>query len=236
MDAGSSWSRVEWRNGGRWISSTPEITVSEPGSYSLEVFNVNNCIARDTFLLETSNNLLEANLIMAAEANVGDTVAIIDISWPLPDQIFWEFPEGMLKIKDTGDVIHGKFEEAGIYEVALHAALGKCNDVITKSITILEDGRSAEGGRLGAEEFLKTFTLHPNPNTGSFDVEIEFTDESPIVITLWNLVNSRLVGTVSDENSNQYKKHFDLQPITSGVYILKLDFKSGSRSIRFLVH
>jgi hypothetical protein len=187
-------------------------------------------------VLETSDDLLQANMIIASQAAAGDTVVMIDISWPLPDNIEWQLPAAMLKLRDRGDVIHGKFEDPGVYNVTLKADLGQCHDEVTKSITIIDENFNPRGGRLGAEEFVKSFTLHPNPNTGSFAVEVEFIEQSPITVTIWNIVSGTLVEKTSDDGHDHYKKQFDLNPISSGTYILRLDYKEGYRTIRFLVH
>lgn len=236
LDAGSSWKKVEWRTGGVWISSSQSIMISNAGTYDVKVEDANNCIATDTFVLETSEDLLQASFIITAQAVVNDTIVMIDISWPLPDNITWKFPKQMEKLFDNGDVIHAKFAEAGDYDIVLNAALGECRDQMTKTITILEDEKKSSGGRLGVEDFVKTFTLHPNPNTGTFEVEVEFSHESPVTMTIWNLGTTRLVSKTSDDGNSQYKKRFDLQPITSGTYLLRVDYDGGHRTIRFLVY
>jgi hypothetical protein len=236
LNAGSSWKKVEWTISERWISSSVKIQIVEPGIYRVQVFDVNNCSATDSFVLETSDDLLQASFIMAAQATVGDTVVLVDISWPLPDDISWTFPNEMIKLLDNHDVMHGKFEEAGDYDIILNATLGLCKDEVTKTITILDDNDNNIGGRLGAEEFLKTLTLHPNPNTGTFELEAEFSGETPITVTIWNLVNTRLISKTNDQGSNHYRKQFDLHPITSGTYLLRLDYEGGHKTIRFLVH
>lgn len=236
LDAGSSWKKVVWTQAGKWISSSPKIKISKPGIYNVHVVDIKNCNATDSFVLETSDDLLQASFLLTAEAMIGDTIVMVDVSRPLPDHTAWTFPNEMIKIIDNKDVIYGKFETTGEHDITLHASLGLCNDKITKTITILDEGDKASGGRLGVEEFLKTLTLHPNPNTGTFEVEVEFIRESPITITIWNLVNTLMITKVSDVGSSQYRKHFDLHPITSGTYLLRLDFEGGNRTIRFLIH
>lgn len=236
LDAGPQWKKVEWFVSGSVLWSGQKIQIAQPGVYTVKAIDINNCEATDQFVLETSNDLLQATMILAAEAQVGDTVVIIDVSWPLPDQIAWHFPEEMIKIRDNDDVVFGKFEDAGQYDITLSATLGLCHDEVTKTITILGETGDVEGGRLGAEDFVKAFTLHPNPNTGSFELEVEFADASPITITIWSFVNSTLISKTQETGSAGYRKHFDLNPITSGMYLLRIDFKGGHRTVRFLVH
>jgi hypothetical protein len=237
LNAGSSWKSTQWSRSGKKFSSQAKILISQPGSYRLDVTDQNNCPATDYFVMQTSTNLLEAAILLSSEAVIGDTVVVVDVSWPLPEQITWAYPEEMVVISEGGEIVKGKFEDAGVYNISLSASLGTCHDVVTKSITILDTPREQDGSRLGAEEeFLKVFTLHPNPNTGSFDVEAEFNGESPITITIWNLVSTLLISKTSDAGSVSYNKHFDFASLSSGTYVCRLDYAGGYKTIRFIVN
>ncbi|HEY0656268.1 MAG TPA: hypothetical protein VGD65_24205, partial [Chryseosolibacter sp.] len=236
LDAGLSWTEVQWWQEDALISTADKIIITEPARYRVEVWDAKRCKASDTFILETSDDLLQASFLMPGEALAGDTVAIIEISWPLPENISWKFPQEMVKLQDLGDVVFGKFDDAGNYNITLNATLGSCRDQLSKTITITDDHSTPIGGRLGAREFVKSLTLHPNPNTGAFEVEVEFDELSAVEMRIWSIATSKLVAEVTDSGSSIYRKSFNLTSLGSGAYVLKVAYNGGYRTLRFLVH
>jgi hypothetical protein len=136
---------------------------------------------------------------------------------------------------DLGDIIYGQFDEPGIYEIGLQTFLGQCNDAIGKTILILKDDEEVEGGRLGHEEYVKEFTLYPNPTDGDFEVTAEFIEEGPVTLSIWNTPTGYLLKQVQDSGKSRYHFHFDLRPLSTGTYVLRLDHAKGKKYIRFIV-
>jgi hypothetical protein len=167
---------------------------------------------------------------------VGDTVVVIDITWPIPEQATWSFPKEMENIDGSGDIVYGKFSNAGTYAVSLRASLGQCRDEITKDINIITASINAEEGRLGSDPFVKEFYLYPVPNQGQFDVEVELREESAIVLSVWNILTGKRISQIADSGQKKYAKQFDLAPLTAGPYTLRLDCRKGTKHIRFIVH
>jgi len=236
LDAGSSWTKYTWSSNTGVTDSSRQIVIKDAGEYSVEVENQNGCKAFDSFILKTSIDLLQAEFFMAAEAMVGDTIVLVDVSWPLQENIAWSYPVSMEKIFDNGPVVHGKFNDEGVYEIALTAALGECRDKMVKTVTILQSSDDLDGGRLGYEKFVKNFELYPNPNSGEFDVRIELEEESPITLSVWSPMTSLNIHKSKEDGQSNYLKHVDLRPLQPGTYILRLDHASGYESIRFIVH
>lgn len=236
LDAGANWTSVKWGSSTGLASVQQSVTVKDPARYWVEVLSDKGCVGQDTFLLETSYDLLQASFMIPEEAVAGDTVVMIDISWPLPQAVEWSYPEAMTEVLNLGDVLFGQFDEAGTYEVALTAHLGECVDQISKFITILETEEGSEGGRLGYEKFVKTFTLHPNPTTGAFEVEVELLEESTVTLSVWNSPTGILIKQVQRDGKNLYVVPFDLRPLVSGTYLLRLDHARGKEYIRFIVY
>jgi hypothetical protein len=234
LDAGQ-WVSTIWKGSDGFSSTDRSITIKEPGSYFIEVLNNQGCVGRDTFLLETSTDLLKARFLLTSEAYAGDTVVMVNISYPVPENVTWHYPATMKNIFDSRDVIYGQFNDEGIYEIRLTAQLGECRDELIKTITILPPNTDIEGGRLGYEEFVRDFTLYTNPNNGSFNVRIILQEESPVLLSIWSTVTNRFIGRVTDKGKKSYLKFVDLRPLSSGNYILRLDHARGSEYIRFNV-
>jgi hypothetical protein len=236
LDAGAGWKSIVWKSNTGYTSTDQKIMVKDAGSYWLEVFNDKGCIAQDTFLLETSYDLLKASFMIPKQAIAGDTVVMIDISWPMPEKIEWNYPLEMTVLQDNGDVLSGKFNTTGTYEVNLATHLGECFDQVSKTITIIESEGDSEGGRLGYEEYVKNFTLYPNPNNGAFHVGVELTEEMPITVSVWHSPSGVLVKKVEQNGEKIYQLYFDLRPLMSGTYVLRLDYETGKKYIRFVVY
>lgn len=236
LDAGTGWKSIAWGSSTGMSSSEQKVIAKDAGRYWVEVLNEKGCVAQDTFLLETSYDLLKAAFLMQTQAAIGDTVVMIDISWPLPETIEWSYPLEMTKLLDNGDVLYGQYKTAGVYEVTLGAHLGECFDQLSKTISIIEGDSDSEGGRLGHEEYVKNFTLYPNPNNGAFHVGVELIEEMPITVSVWHSPSGILVKKVQKDGEKVYELYFDLRPLTSGTYVLRLDYENGKKYIRFVVN
>jgi hypothetical protein len=236
LDAGANWTSIKWGGSTGFESTQQSVTIKDVGSYWVEVLSEKGCVGQDTFLLETSYDLLQASFLIPEEAVAGDTVVMIDVSWPLPETVEWNYPEAMREVLNLDDVLFGQFDEAGTYDVGLTAHLGECVDRISKSITVLEGEEGGEGGRLGYEKFVKAFTLHPNPTDGAFEVEIELLEESTVTLSVWNSPTGILIKQVQRSGDKLYRVAFDLRPLNSGTYLLRLDYAEGKEYIRFIVY
>ncbi|MEO5603910.1 MAG: SprB repeat-containing protein, partial [Cyclobacteriaceae bacterium] len=166
LDPGSHWIDFSWGSNTGFASQTQTVLINTAGMYWLEALDDIGCYARDTFLLQTSLDLLKTNFFLTTEAMANDTVVMIDVSWPLPENSQWKFPEKMEILEDHSDIIYGKFQTPGFYEVSLMATLAECRDEMVKGITILKWSEEEKNGRIGHEPFVKQFNLYPNPNDG----------------------------------------------------------------------
>ncbi len=199
LNAGMGWAKVQWGGSGAVTGTAQQVTVKDPGTYWVEVLDAKGCVGRDTFLLETSYDLLQASFMIPKEAIVGDTVAMIDVSWPLPELVDWSFPTEMKQVSVMGDVVLGQFNATGTYNVGLSTRLGECRDYVEKNITIIQGEEDETGGRLGYEEYIKAFGLYANPNDGSFDVVVDLADKDDIMLSIWSSQTGALVGKVSEK-------------------------------------
>lgn len=235
LNAGAGWSKVQWGGNGSITGAAQQLTVNDPGTYWVEVLNAKGCVGRDTFLLETSYDLLQASFMIPDKAVAGDTVAMIDVSWPLPELAEWSFPSGMNKVSATDEIVLGQFNTTGTHSVGLTARLGECRDYVEKNIVIIDGGEGETGGRLGYEEYVKAFGLYANPNDGSFDVIVNLADTDDIMLSIWNNQTGALVGKIAEKGNASYSLHIDLRPLSSGIYVLRLDHAKGTSYLRFMV-
>jgi len=181
--------------------------------------------------LSTSNDLLKADFLMAAEAHAGDTVILIDVSWPVPEAIDWSLPPAAKIV--TQDDVYAEviFESPGDYQVILNTHLGECIDNYTKSITILEG--TSTGGRQEAR-LVQRFDIYPNPNAGSFTVQVEFSESVNGRLRLISTSGKRVLQeTLTDQST--YTLQTALQYIPAGIYFLILEAENETLYKRILI-
>lgn len=235
LDAGPQWISYAWTSNTGLTSNQQRVVIQNAGRYQVVVKNALGCEAADEFLLETSRDLLKASFLLPAEALVQDTVAFIDVSWPLPERARWTFPTAMKKVIDLGDVVFGRFDKSGTYEISLLTTLGECNDVVSKQIRIVPASGKIAGGRLGYVEVVKTFELYPNPSAGNFQVLIELSQNQPVTVSVWNPVVGRTVAVHRAEGDWVHRLSFELASLGPGTYVLRLDYPQGTQYKRFVI-
>jgi hypothetical protein len=213
-----------------------QVTLTQPGVYKLRVTNNNGCIAEDSFELTTSNDLLKADFLMAPQAHVNDTIIVIDISWPLPDQITWSFPTEATVILQSQDYSSILFKKEGIYPVKLTAKLAECQSEYTASIEILKAGETGGGSGGGSTDLIKLLQAFPNPTAQGFiNLKLELNEVAPVRVRLVSLEGNVIVTDFSDSGKDAYDFEITLQGVAPGVYFLLVDVKDQKRVVRIVI-
>jgi len=235
IDAGNGWTSVRWTGDNNFTSVARAITVTEAGEYKATALGERGCRAEGSLTVRTSNKTLNAKFALAAQAFAGDTIVIVDLTWPLPEKIEWSWPAEMTKIVSSDSVAYVKFNKAGVYDIGMLSRLGECRRQTAKRIAILEKENKAPGGRLGHKPFVEQFEAYPNPNHGYFQTLIVLAENSPAALKVWNAVDSKPIQTIFLSGDKTYRVFMDLQPLSAGVYVLRLEHAKGTESLRFMV-
>lgn len=221
-----------WTSDAGYTSTDREVVLTVPARYTLKIVNQNGCEAEDSFTLGTSNDLLQADFLMAAEAHAGDTVMLIDVSWPVPETIDWSLPTGVKVVSQDAVYAEIIFESPGEYAIVLNTHLGECLDNYTKTITIL-DALPGEGGRQGTS-VVGRFEVYPNPNEGAFTIAIDFTEVINGRLRLMSMSGNK-VFTESLTDVSSFTLQTTLQHVPSGIYFLVLEVDSDVFYKRIIV-
>jgi hypothetical protein len=225
----------QWTSTNGFTSDQREVSLTQGGVYSAHVVDVKGCIADGTFELKTSTDLLKAELLIAQKAYAGDTVVVIDISWPLPEGITWEFDLANTQvISQDQNIAQMIFPQAGVFPVGVEVALGDCRDKNIQYITILGEEESTVG-RVASEPLVTSFTIYPNPNGGNFFIKIVLRDPVPARVRMLNLMgNSSLIDHRMNEQL-EYEYHASLESIPSGVYFIVLEVAGETITKRVII-
>lgn len=213
-----------WTSSVGFTSEEREVVLTVPGTYSLKVVSPRGCEASDTFILQTSTDLLKADFLMASEAAVGDTVVVVDISWPVPEGLRWTLPEAaaMVRAEDVyGEMV---FSQPGEYDIILNTFLGECIADLTKHIVILEGEAPDEAGRQPSS-LIEQFEVYPNPSDGRFTIAVTLRDENTVgYMQMISVSGERRLLDVEVRGTDEY--YYQDKVLPAGIYFVVV--KAGS--------
>lgn len=85
LDAGMGLSKYYWSSAEGMVSTEQKVSLNKAGLYFLNVVDALGCTESDSFYLKYSDQLLKAYFLRPRQAAVGDTVLLIEYSWPVPE-------------------------------------------------------------------------------------------------------------------------------------------------------
>jgi hypothetical protein len=230
-----------WRMKDSILGRQSNIILDSAGTYTLKVTTEKGCIARDTFYLKVDNELLDANFLMPTTASVNDTIAAIDISYPEPDSIAWSF-EGSPRIFDWEPSESNpytrfiQYTEKGTYAVMLFSVKAECRDSLVKNIQITESTRdTSEKKHLGADAFIRSFKLYPNPSAGTFKAEVKLKKRVPIMLEVRDLKYQKVIDQQMKTGSREYTVYYQFRNLSPGIYLVILKVENEQKTIRIII-
>ncbi|MBT1709404.1 T9SS type A sorting domain-containing protein [Fulvivirgaceae bacterium PWU5] len=223
-----------WSSSEGFTSDQREVVLSQPATYTLQVVTANGCVGADNFTLKTSDDLLQADFLMAAEAYRGDTVVVVDVSWPLPEGISWVLPTEAIMLVEHEDYAELVFKESGDFNVTINTGLGECLDEYTKTITILGE-RPVEAGRAPAS-IVSAFTVSPNPSNGAFTIRATFQEETSGTVRMLSFSGGVALVNREIHHATDFEFAASLQQIPAGLYFIVLEVGNEVRTQRVIIH
>lgn len=227
LDATLSNCSYLWNTG----STNKSITTVDPGDYSVIVTTPDGCTGSDTLSIEVSDNLLAAVNYNATKIYAGTTIVFVDVSWPRPDNLEWDFGDSAIVINDNDKTLpQVQFPYPGTFKIEMIAHLGDCKDTIYKTVKVfaLDDSVGFQNGRyISGIEDLKAF---PNPASHSVNLVLKmFTEENVVV----NIVDGfgNIVRQKSLEGKLEYETAIDLDNLSQGIYILRAYSGQSQKSL-----
>lgn len=223
-DPGEEWTGVTWTSDNGYSANNRIAELSNAGTYFISGYSNKGCLVLDTFKLAVSDNLLNAEFLMMSEAYAGDTIVIIEVSWPMAENCTWEIPEEATILNDHDIFKEIVFPEPGTYHVALTASLAQCSSATGKYIEILEPaGKKAEHeGTEGIPPLIESFTAYPNPAGYDINLDIKLSEEKDIRIEIISAGGNRLTYIADEHGLDNYLLNVDVSGLAKGVYIVRL--------------
>lgn len=223
-----------WTSQTGFSSTGKQVTINQAGVYTLRLTDSNGCVAEDSFVLTTTNDLLKADFLMSSVAHIGDTVVVIDISWPLPERIEWFLPKEATVLLQSQDYASLVFNTEGKFPVKLAAKLGECQSEYVSTVEILK--KSSKGGRIASANLITLLEVFPNPSAQGFvTVKVALGEVTPIRARLVSLEGNAIVADFYDSGKGTYEFEMRWEGISKGVYFLIVDVKDQKRVVRIVI-
>jgi hypothetical protein len=202
------------------------------GNYSLLVQDSLGCNYNFSSSINENSNLPTPLFLVQTYNFSSDTVILVDVSSPPTDSSSWLFPSGIQVIDNNSLAPVIILPDTGSFDVTMSGYYGACNVDITKTVYAIDyDSTFATSSNANG---IKTMQLYPNPNTGNFNIEIEFYKKQQAAITIQDISgNSYFFNQYGEVDTiNEY---ISLSNVINGTYILKIVSEFDSRYITFII-
>lgn len=210
----------EWTASNGFSSSNQSVQITQAGTYTLRVITAKGCEATDNFELIFDTNLLKADFLMTSEAYAGDTVILIDISWPLPEQTQWSYQTDPVVVEETRDYAMIRYDNPGEYTIGMQAKLAQCSNTHEQLLTILEAELREPGTRSGRN--IVHASVFPNPSPEEVEVNVDLNREESIVLELYQSQSNIKLFSQKLDKGVSHVKALNLSVLPRGMYLLRI--------------
>ena len=226
----------------RWSSDTgfsdtaSSVTLSTTGNYMVTVQTASGCTAVGAIFVDISTEEINAEFAMSSQVFTGETLVVVDISYPLPETLEWILPESASILKQDNDEAEIVFDQPGEYEIGIITTRGDCIATQTKKVIVSETDVTIneDTEAIGEGKSVKEFLVYPNPTTGQFTADVTLPEAGNISINIFNFSNNTLMATERARGDENYSIPFDISGMPTGVYAVVLETPYGT-SLRKVV-
>jgi hypothetical protein len=236
LDAGNPGATYQWASTIGVTSAARVFEATQTGTYTVTVTDARGCIAMGSRDLTFDSNILRADFISTSEAVAGDTVVLINVSFPLPDSSYWTLPEGVTVIEASYFVQYIVFPDSGIYTITLSATRGECFDQIQDNIIMHErkvKDNDDSGGRKAT--LITALTIHPNPSSGKFKISVQLRETAPIEIKIFSYTGGNPWAVYQDADKEYYEIDAEMNA-PPGVYAIVLEAGNEKMVKRLIIY
>ncbi len=214
------------------LSAQPVLTVSQTGTYTLTVTTPEGCSGKDEIRVEQSDDVLQADFVVASVIPRGKSIHAVNIINTSVDSVEWILPDAAFIDETTDHKVCLSFPQTGEYTIGLVGYLGKCRDMMYKTVTVVEQSEIVEYTE--SEPFLKRFIVSPNPNDGNFSVSVELREESDYRLLLFS-ESSLLIDSKEIKNKISEVTLFTRNNLNAGTYFLRFISKEHTSVFKLII-
>jgi len=231
-DAGAQY---QWSDAAGVSHRTSNMLLSDPGTYTATITTSKGCIGSSSIIVERSDKVLEADFMMASKAALGNSVEIINITYPMPNSASWIIPESsnVTVVENTESKLTLQFSELGEYTIGIKTKEGNCEKMLYKNIKIVNQSEMVDY-KEGKEALIKKFIVSPNPTKGDFKVGVEFSEKIDAVLLLIDSDSGKIIERRELSNSDWYEAPFNVS-LPAGNYMIHLVCTKAQANFKFLI-
>lgn len=211
-----------WTGDNGFSSNTPQVTLSEKGTYTATVTTKDGCIATDAITIESANTQIASEFLLTTQAYENEEVILVNTSNPKGETTQWLVPENeAIEITNkSDDYISLIFKAKGEYRIGIKQTQGNCFELFYKNI-IVEPATDLPKTEKTNEAYVREFEVAPNPNNGKFKAKVVLEKAGAIKFRLYSITGQ----LVNEKNSASATEHWvDFQePLPAATYILVLE-------------
>ncbi|ANQ50714.1 hypothetical protein MY04_3352 [Flammeovirga sp. MY04] len=242
LNAGDEWSKVEWSSDRGLYSEEQEMLFTTSGNYQLKVTNTSGCQDSVSFEVVTRDDLLNANYVIESSPEHGiDTYHIIDLSWPIPDNIEWSIEPKVTVVDSTDHELEIRFIEKGTHTITLRAMLSGCLAEVQREIEVITNtnGRlvvfDPKSQKESQDKDVVLMDVHPNPSSGKLNINIEFIETMDAVLTLRTLGDNKKIWEENLRNKSNYSLVYTNTKLPTGLYLLQLTTNKTVHVVKVMI-
>ncbi len=237
---GFAYDNHEWSLNNEFFSDERFVHLSQEGTYSLIVTNKKGCQGSADFVLTIGNSALKADFLMTSQANLGDTLHIVELSNLPLDSLQWDYDEeNFLDFTAWDDpfyILKLKSYQTGVYNIGLTAYAGGCMATQTKQVEILEmDDSTNTFNYVGYNPLIKEMSVGPNPTDGEFLAKITLREIANIQLTVYSVDYGQVVDTRSVSGFDYYEIPYNLSGRQSGMYIIMVTASNERKQTKLIL-
>ncbi|MDR0505615.1 MAG: T9SS type A sorting domain-containing protein [Dysgonamonadaceae bacterium] len=240
---GGNYAHYRWfTDSNTQLSTGRYLNVTETGRYHLEAKTSDGCSAWGDITVTVGNNALQADLLLASDAAVGDTLYIFELSNIPVDSLKWEYDSlafTPIKAEDEYDqpyILLLKCNKTGIYNIGLQTFSGGCYSPAVKQVEVFVRSDEDTEDEWGISPMIKNLKVYPNPNNGNFTVEIELRETADVQLTLFEIASGHILHQRTETKSDAYVVPYSLNTLNSGAYVMIVAVGNERKQVKIIIN
>jgi hypothetical protein len=219
-----------WSDVNGVIATSPTILVGD-GTYSLNVIDSVGCVDTDSVQIIRSSLSLEAHFLAVSSIQEGDTLKVVNLSYPEPFITTWDFGDFTTSWETSPTHI---YNQSGVYDIKLSVTNNFCSDSLIKQITVFSARIDPvdDDSLYEISNFIQ-YNVFPNPNNGNFTLNIELTSSAFMETTILNILGKE-IGKYTF-NGDLIEQQFSLKDLGSGIYFIRTQTGKQVRTAKIFI-
>ncbi|ALM08948.1 hypothetical protein SB49_14955 [Sediminicola sp. YIK13] len=224
-----------WSSDQGYTNTESKVILTEKGNYTLVVKSENGCTAQGAVFIDVSSDEISAEFASSSQVFVGESLILVDISYPLPERLEWIVPEEATVVKKDNDEAELIFNSPGEYEIGIVTHRGPCSAQQTKKVLVLaKDATVNEEEIEYNKKVIENIVVFPNPTSGQFNTQINLTERGNVSIKVFSFANNALMASEKARGESSYNISMDISGKPAGVYAIVLETPYGT-SLRKII-